>query len=191
MKKSNTAVEEAFPLTLALIEQDLAEAREKKIKVDGYVNFDNWGSGSAFDYYIENYDEEDLLTINYREGGQAIKIVQICLHFGFRTMFVCSCMRRCAKLYLPLGEDEFKCRQCHGLYYNSQRKSSIYKKGGKFYLADKMLKVNKAFEKLNKMTYKGKFTKSYEKWVKMSGELNAMVNVCRRKETSLIGKLSQ
>ena len=185
MKKSNTAVEAAFPLTLVHIKQDLAEAREKHIKVDGYVNFDNWGSGSAFDYYIEHYDDEDLLTINYGEKRQTVKIVQICLHFGFRTLYVCECSRRCAKLYLPLGGHEFKCRYCHGLYYESTRKSSTYKKGGKFYLAHKMLKTRKVLEGLNKMTYKGKFTKGYERWIKLSKELNVMTDIMRSKDPAV------
>lgn len=188
MKKLNTSVEAAFPLTLALIKEDLAEAREKKIKVDGYVNFDKWGRGGAFDYFIENYDQEDLLTINYGEKGQTVKIVQIYLHFGFRTLFVCECMRRCVKLYLPLGEDKFMCRYCHSLYYNSTRKSSSIKRGGKFYLMQQALDLDKLLEKIHKRTYRGEYTRKCARWIKLNKAFHSAVSICRDEKAALEAK---
>lgn len=40
---------------------------------------------------------------------------------GIKFYFYCGCGRRCAKLYLPPGGDQFACRSCHRLLYWDQR----------------------------------------------------------------------
>lgn len=40
---------------------------------------------------------------------------------GVKFFFHCGCGRRCAKLYLPSGGDQFACRSCHRLLYWDQR----------------------------------------------------------------------
>ena len=44
-------------------------------------------------------------------------------HFGgLRYWLKCHCGRRVYKLYIPPGEDVFKCRSCHNLTYNSRKR---------------------------------------------------------------------
>lgn len=43
---------------------------------------------------------------------------------GIKFFFVCTCGRRCAKLYRPQGGDLFACRRCHRLLYWQQRYKS-------------------------------------------------------------------
>jgi hypothetical protein len=71
----------------------------------------------------------DQLVVEYREQApdgltqplrQTIALTYTSPHFGGRrTWFLCpGCGRRCAKVFF-LGE--FRCRECHGLHYQSQR----------------------------------------------------------------------
>jgi len=69
------------------------------------------------------------LVYNKREAKfrTAVWLTSTPVHFGGkRWWFRCpmkkdgvACVRRCAKLYCPLGSAQFGCRLCHGLSYRS------------------------------------------------------------------------
>ncbi|MBI4489919.1 MAG: hypothetical protein HY694_12600 [Deltaproteobacteria bacterium] len=66
-------------------------------------------------------------TVDIAAEGRTIR-QELCLDSspmpwggGVRFCLVCSCGRRCDKLLLPPGKDQFACRCCHGLLYWAQR----------------------------------------------------------------------
>lgn len=55
-------------------------------------------------------------------GEQRIGITSTRPHFaGKRYWFMCDCGKRVGRLYLPPGQQVFRCRVCHNLIYRSAR----------------------------------------------------------------------
>ena len=50
---------------------------------------------------------------------QRFAVVKVSLTFGHRYYLLCKCGRQCVKVYLPPGENFFKCRDCYRLTYSS------------------------------------------------------------------------
>jgi hypothetical protein len=94
--------------------------------------------------YIAEYKGKDLtITLSYhlpgqgtskREVSEQVRLLSTRPNFGGeRLWFACSlqlngksCNRRVGKLYLPPGESQFACRQCHNLTYRSSQESHRY-----------------------------------------------------------------
>ena len=79
------------------------------------------------------YQLVDLAIVPCRFGGQ-------------RRWFICpnfNCQRRVAKLYIPPGQIEYRCRHCHQLTYEGrqQHRDRIYETFGRFGLYAKRLEV--------------------------------------------------
>lgn len=70
------------------------------------------------------------LHLVMRPGGQeqTISLDSTTPQFGgVRWWFLCECGDRCSKLYLPVGEDHFRCRHSLGLTYQSQRMAKVWR----------------------------------------------------------------
>lgn len=82
----------------------------------------------------------------------------------------------CRVLYMAYGSHYFKCRSAYQnrIYYESQRVSKVYYPTNRYYKLEKMLEdMNKT---RMKKTYKGKITKSYERYLKRENECNYFDN---------------
>lgn len=96
-----------------------------------------------------------------------------CFYGGKRYWFVCPwykknqyCGRRVAVLYKD--GDCFACRHCYNLTYSSRNLSGYSKLFGTVCLLD----VEKARMRTKRLTYKGKYTKSYSRYLKLSRKLD-------------------
>jgi hypothetical protein len=68
--------------------------------------------------------DSDLITLDIlRADFQRFAVVKAGLTFGQRYYLLCKCGRRCVKVYLPPGENFFKCRRCYSLTYASSNES--------------------------------------------------------------------
>jgi hypothetical protein len=94
--------------------------------------------------YVAEYKGKDLtITLSYplpgpepegREVSEQVQLLSTKPNFGgTRWWFACplqlngkTCNRRVGKLYLPPGESQFGCRQCHDLTYRSSQESHRY-----------------------------------------------------------------
>ncbi len=123
-----------------------------------------------------------------------------CSFGGYRWWFLCPyCNRRVGKLYTPLSTNEFECRHCHNLTYESTQTHSqrvntltkqlteIYEKDGKekFIQIVKMIQRTRRGKKLLAKVYdrmitpypspflvrKNKEQKCYEKYMKLLFEV--------------------
>lgn len=82
----------------------------------------------SIDYTLARTSSNDLaiqiprqcLGLNTVVDEQTIPITTVRPHFGGkRFWFLCACGRRSGKLYLPRGQQVFRCRFCHNLTYKS------------------------------------------------------------------------
>ncbi len=80
----------------------------------------------------------DALGREHPFGRSEVRIVPTLCRFGNkRWWFICPgsrCGRRVAKLYLPPGEIQYRCRHCHELTYEArqQHRNGIYDNAGRF-----------------------------------------------------------
>lgn len=98
-----------------------------------YVNSSERKPAASVGYTLYTADADNArVELNYKLNGESqnylVSLDYTVGHYGGKRMwFRCplikngsKCNRRVAKLYLPTGSKYFGCRQCFGLYYNSQ-----------------------------------------------------------------------
>jgi len=96
-----------------------------------------------------------------------------CNYGGKRYWFTCPwykngnyCGRRVAVLYK--NGDYFACRHCNNLTYSSRNLSGHSKIFGNVCLPD----VERAREQVKRITYNGKYTKKYNRYIKLNNKLD-------------------
>jgi len=68
-----------------------------------------------------NFTGDPVLLLAGAGPSQTIRFRASGVTFGRRYYFLCpQCERRCSKLFLPIGNLNFRCRRCHSLCYQSQ-----------------------------------------------------------------------
>ena len=156
-----TLVEACFQLNTKPLKKDLRHVREQKTGIGGAINISYGNIKSVADYYIEYGAENNCLIINYREEEQRIKLAESELTFGTRSWFICDCERRVSKLYLPPLTKQFKCRHCHKLKYELTTFNHNTIQGRLFYTTNRMIKLANARAEINRIFYKGVYTKRF------------------------------
>lgn len=105
----------------------------------------------------------DVLYAEYNETEQSVAIEKKPALRGVAYFFLCSCGRRCKKLYLSPGREDFICRQCGNLSYQSCRISDSTKNGAILNDYCRMLKLIEKRENIRSVFYAGKFTSRFNK----------------------------
>lgn len=97
-----------------------------------------------------------------------------CKYGNVRWWFQCPmhksgryCGRRVAKLYLAGGSEYFACRHCYDLAYQSQMEGGKIRLG-KVYESD----VEKAYDEIKRMYYKGKPTRRYRRYLRLRDKMD-------------------
>ncbi|WP_156224495.1 hypothetical protein [Haloferax gibbonsii] len=123
------------------LELDINMLRRRSFEQDGQRGTLSWARGRdgkrvvQGQYEYSSSDGDETVTVLYtipstnshnggREVSLTISIERTTCHFGGdRPWFICpECLDRQAKLYNPnpIQTDQFLCRDCHGLLYESQ-----------------------------------------------------------------------
>jgi hypothetical protein len=92
-------------------------------------------------------------------------------HFGgVRYWFVCpGCSRRVGVLYLALGWDEFRCRHCLGLVYESQTYRGW--DGGYYPAFERLMKLERT---VKRYFWRGRLTRKYRKLLVLDNRVNRL-----------------
>lgn len=136
-----------------------------KISVAYTINVDR------FDYWLNELTP--YLQLSYTTTGSQNQKQDInqkfcfstthCNFGGIRYWFVCPCGKRVANLYRPYSENEFRCRSCYDLSYESRNLSGELKEIGRSLSKPEILALEKGAKRL---FYKGNLTKKYLKFEK-------------------------
>lgn len=130
------------------------------------MNFRHNGRPSALDYYIEyGLDGNTYLVVTVGEEPQKILLSEHQLNFGVRTYLTCGCGHRTNALYLK--DTFFACRKCQNLSYASTTINPRSDHGIMLYRESKRLKLITMREQIGRIFYKSKYTKRFERWLKL------------------------
>ncbi len=82
--------------------------------------------------------------------------------FTQRYWFICICGKRVSVLYQPNFSDEFKCRHCYNLTYESRNLSSAFKAVGRLVSTTEL---DRLWNGIKRFYYKETATKRYRKYL--------------------------
>lgn len=116
------------------------------------------------------YNLMDSMNNKIKDIEQRFPLIKTpCNRGGERYWFLCSyvrngrqCGRRVGVLYWK--DEEFACRHCHNLTYESRKLSGRFKAGGSLISAPDLDKVGSA---VKRFYYNGKITRKYKRYLKM------------------------
>jgi hypothetical protein len=122
------------------------------------------------------YTQTDNSTGEKKDFDYKVPIVETPCHLGgTRYWFKCSlyksgqyCGRRVGVLYKD--GDWFGCRHCYNLTYSSRKANKKYRYYPMFRVIELDAKIEKAYEKAKRYTYRGKLTKKRQKIEKLNAE---------------------
>ncbi len=122
------------------------------------------------------YTQTDNSTGEKKDFDYKVPIVETPCHLGgTRYWFKCSlyksgqyCGRRVGVLYKD--GDWFGCRHCYDLTYSSRKANKKYRYYPMFRVIELDAKIEKAYEKAKRYTYRGKLTKKRQKIEKLNAE---------------------
>lgn len=169
MRKLKPLIEECTILETGFIKQDLKCCRNKEAKITGVFNIVHGNQKLLCDYWIEYAGNNAYFVISTGVNflPQRILLSEQPLYFGIRSYFVCNCGRRASKLFLPSGQNEFKCRKCHHLRYelSTINRNSVH--GELFYRTNRTIKLANQQADMNRIIYKKRYTKRFNSFLKL------------------------
>lgn len=117
-------------------------------------------------YWYDDPEDWSIWSISVNGNEpQTIHLEWADITYGERPYFVCECGHKAAKLYLPLGGNQFKCRKCHDLKYQLATFNRYSVAGKELYKANRMLKLANNRVDMGRILYKGNYTKRFERWL--------------------------
>lgn len=163
-----------------LIEECFYIKPAEMIKTLKLVNDGDFSARNRPDINFWLNDPSDIFNISISVNGgdpQIINLEMVFITYGERAYFKCSCGATVTKLYLPKGSKELKCRKCHKLQYflTTFSKNSV---GGKeIYKMNRMQKLLITREGLNRILYRGNYTKRFSRFLDLCNKagLNEVV----------------
>ena len=165
-------VESTPYLAIGAIKQDLWRYRSMEENINGIINIGYGKTGLVCSYWFESKDSDVFLVISI--GGehlpQRILISECQLQFGIRSYFVCDCGIQSCKLYLPADKEALKCRACYGLRYELSTINRTSPHGQFFYITNRTIRLANRRTDIKRIIYKGRFTKRYERFLKLCGK---------------------
>lgn len=134
----------------------------------------------SYSYIRLEYRTRDSSETEWEAHNDEFRLVKVPCHFGgFRWFFKCEqnrngyyCGKRVALLYMANGY--FSCRKCANLSYDSCNEGKKYR--GTFF----SLLGNREWEyysSLKRFSYRGKPTRKYRRFLKMSNRLDSAQEV--------------
>ncbi len=86
----------------------------------GFISIKQLNPAKLFPPDYLQHRKEVRATVSTQYGSFAVNLSHTpCNYGGVRFWFLCSCSKRCTKLYFKRGA--YACRQCHQLNYYSQQ----------------------------------------------------------------------
>lgn len=146
----------------------------------------SWGEKGSIGCEVNLWDNEPFVRFHYTQTDNStgekndfdykVPLVKTQCHFGStRYWFKCSlyksgqyCGRRVGVLYKD--GDWFGCRHCYDLTYSSKNSNPRYKHYPIFRILDLDTRIEKAYEKAKRYTYRGKPTKKRRKIERLNAE---------------------
>jgi hypothetical protein len=118
------------------------------------------------DYWLEDPADPFSLYARIRDQKpQKLPIETVFITFGEVMYFNCDCGYRVAKLYLPPDGTRFKCKKCHKLQYRLSTLNPKSVAGLAIYKANRINKLMETRESINRIFYRGKFTKRFSRFL--------------------------
>ena len=156
-------VEDCFSLSMTDVNHNIYRIRKIGVCIDP--------RRPDIDYWID--DGEDGLCLFVTVGGsepQKILIEEFQMAFGcWREYLRCGCGERIVKMYLLPKGHEFKCKKCHGLRYFLTTFDHDSPHGKARYNFTRLDKLSRSRTAMGTIMYNGKFTKKFERFLRMSG----------------------
>ncbi len=118
--------------------------------------------------WIENPDDVSVVFISVeKQEPQRVVMEWENMTFGERAYFRCSCGLRVAKLLLPLGGKEFKCRKCHKLQYQLTRANRKSPTGIAIYRMHRLKKLADSRASMGRILYKGEYSARFTRFLRL------------------------
>ena len=164
-------VEECPYLAIGAVKQDLQRSRNKESNITGVIKICYDNAELICNYWFEHLNNSTFFAISVNgHAPQRILISERELQFGTRNYFVCDCRRQANKLYLPSGKTELKCRACYGLRYELSTINRSSSHGKFMYLTNRTIKLANQRADMNRIIYKNRYTKRYQRFLKLCGQ---------------------
>jgi hypothetical protein len=162
----------------------LKDMKNRLIK-EGEIFWGENGSEGSIGYKLWLTPDFPRLALSYTVGEEkkeikyVIPLLQSDCNFGStRFWFQCSiykngerCGRRVGVLYK--AGDYFACRHCYELTYKSRNENTNYKYGSLFKAIKIAHKMEELEKKTKRMTWRGHYTKKFQKLVNLRAKLDA------------------
>lgn len=178
-------VESCRTLSVTALKRDLKRARNGEQDITGEIRFKhgNEAEWTVWDYWIEYKDRETYLMVNLSDSnGQyepnKILLTEYPLTYGSRSYFVCNqCHKTVSRLYLPQKAISFRCRNCWKLRYELQTINPNSSQGRHLYRMSRIIKLMGQREKMNRIFYSGRYSKRFERFLKLCSRLEGLENM--------------
>lgn len=174
-------VEACRTLSIGQIKHDLMRSRNKEPDIVGHISFKhgdkkNW---QKWNYWFEYADSKTYLVVGLSHyDPNRILLAETALTYGDRSYFICGdCGRRVSKLYLPQRTIVFRCRKCWRLKYEIQTINRNTQHGEHFYQTHRAIKLIHQREKMNRIFYKGRYSKRYERFLRLCNRVNGLESI--------------
>jgi len=123
---------------------------------------------NGINYWFDNISQQDWLFVSVDgHEPQKLKWEVVEITYGQKQFFFCECGRRCMKLYLLPGGDEFKCRECHNLRYALTTFNKNSPAGHKIYQMNRIQKLSEGRANMARIFYNGKFSKRFARFIRL------------------------
>ena len=167
--KAKTKVEDCLTLSIFLLhkQETLKHSNSGTISwLNPFGYNDKIGYSINLNCLTDSYIELQYITTD--DSGKQKNINQIfllhttpCVFGGKRDWFTCPCGKRVAVLYKPRFADNFACRHCYNLTYESRNLSGKFKAIGK---PPTVFELETLRQSVKRIYYKGEVTKKFIKY---------------------------
>ena len=123
------------------------------------------------DCWLDDPSDPDILCISVAgQEPQTFTLEWIESTFGERAYFNCGCGYRAAKLYLLPNGTQFSCRRCQKLKYRLSSLNPKSAAGQAIHRFERMNKLAYTRANMSRIFYKGKFTRRFNRFLKLCGD---------------------
>ncbi len=153
------------------------------LRVDKIVGKENTNTtnkpGELYLWFEEDLIDPNIVHVSVN-GNEPQKLVleYINATYGQRCYLICNCGHRVAKLHLTPHGKEFRCRVCLNLRYRISVTNSRSIAGGALHNFSRISKLMEMRERIDRIFYRGRFTKRYKRFLMLCGKagLNSEVD---------------
>ena len=170
MSNQSLLVENCLAVSATHFKRAFVRIRKREI-INDLINIPYQSKEITINYWSEYKGNETYLVVAIKNlESQEILLSESELIFGTRVYFVCKCGYKSYKLYLPPNKTEFKCRNCHNLKYEITTINRNSMQGKLFYRMNRMIKLTNTRAGMNRIFYKGIYTKRFKRHLNLFGK---------------------